>query len=53
MQEVKRVQRLVGEHGRPGAISRVEHEERRLIEIVSGYGAWTRRTPADTAQPCT
>ena len=39
MQEVRRVQRLVGEHGRLGAISRVEHEERRLVEIVAGYGA--------------
>jgi hypothetical protein len=38
VQEVKRVQRLVGEHGRLGAISRVEHEERRLVEIVAGYG---------------
>ena len=29
---------MVEEHGRLGAIARLEHEERRLAEIVSGYG---------------
>ena len=38
MEEVRRVRRLVEEHGRLGAIARLEHEERRLVEIVAGYG---------------
>ena len=37
MDEVRSVRRLVEEHGRLGAIAR--HDDRRLIEIVAGYGA--------------
>ena len=37
MEAVRSVRRLVEEHGRLGAIAR--HEDRRLIEIVAGYGA--------------
>ena len=37
MDEVRSVRRLVEEHGRLGAIAR--HNDRRLIEIVAGYGA--------------
>ena len=38
MEEVRRVQRMVEEHGRLGAIARLDYEERRLAEIVAGYG---------------
>ena len=38
MEEVRRVRRFVEEHGRLGAIARVEHEDRRLVEIMAGYG---------------
>ena len=37
MEAVRSVRRLVEEHGRLGAIAR--HDDRRLIEIVAGYGA--------------
>ena len=37
MDEVRSVRTLVEKHGRLGAIAR--HEDRRLIEIVAGYGA--------------
>lgn len=36
MEGVRSVRRLVEEHGRLGAIGR--HEDRRLVEIVAGYG---------------
>jgi len=35
---VKQVRRLVEEHGRIGAIARLEQGERRLVEIVASYG---------------
>ena len=38
MEEVRRVRRLVEEHGRLGAIARLEQEDRRLVEIMAGYG---------------
>jgi hypothetical protein len=38
MEQVRRVRMLVEEHGRLGAISRLDHEDRRLVEIVAGYG---------------
>jgi hypothetical protein len=38
VEDVRRVQRMVEEHGRLGAIARLDQEERRLAEIVAGYG---------------
>jgi len=38
VEDVRRVRKLVEEHGRLGAIARLDHDERRLAEIVAGYG---------------
>jgi hypothetical protein len=39
VEQVRRVRKLVEEHGRLGAVARLDQDERRLVEIVAGYGA--------------
>lgn len=39
MEEIRHVRRMVELHGRLGAIARLEHEDRRVAEIVAGYGS--------------